>query len=122
MQQCPVTGYKCAACTLNECTMAVGDSPAGVHKVVAEINARLPRYTKFKAEAYLQISSEGPDEWRIKIVDGDYELCRHIFPDKADDHTIMLLMDALERWGHHRFNAGKDAAVDKLAQHFKSLL
>lgn len=111
---CPMTGLICPNCML-ECRKVKDGPPAEVLAVVDKVNDRIHTgQVTARAEAYLQYDSEGPDEWRIKIViDGTLQIT-NLIPDKLYPHTVMLLIEGLRQWGAIQFSKGKEAAVNKV--------
>lgn len=72
---------------------------------------------------YVATCSEGPDEWHVMLRHRKHgELCRHLRHTAIDGHAIMLLVKTMEAYGQQCFAAGKEAAVNTLASHFKSIV
>jgi hypothetical protein len=95
-------------------------APPELQAIAEETNARIH---PFVLEPYLQYDSDGPDNWRFRLLDmHGTELTRYIFPDRADPHTLARMVDAMKAWGHHCSRSGKDDAVNKLAAHFKTIV
>ena len=96
--------------------------PPEVQAACDKANNRL-RSTGTELVPYLATCSEGPDEWHVMLMDKDKgELCRHLRHTDLPGHTIMMLVKTMERYGKQCHEAGKVAAVNTLASHFKSIV
>lgn len=100
--------------------MTEPNCPPGVLEIAAEINTRI---LPFYVHPYLQYDSDGPDDWRLRLCAPDAtELIRYIVPEEADPHTMSLMVTAAKNWGKNQFIAGRSHAIDKIANHFRSIV
>lgn len=74
------------------------------------------------AHPYLHYDSDGPDEWRIELLDAKgTTLCRHLFPEKTHGHTLMIMLEVASTAYANGVANGREMAVNKLASHFKTV-
>lgn len=90
----------------------------------AEINDRIK---PFRIEAYLQYDSDGPDEWRYMLwppntTQRGHELVKYLQPAQCHPHAVYLMVCGMQAWGKLQHQAGKADAVNKIAEHFKTIV